>query len=352
MDISQQKTAILVVGGFHSIGLTEALREKKINYIAINPSILSLENQVPFLDKMTGNLFNISPILISNIQALSLYIATESEKELFLNGFDKEAIVEALKIIIENNGNADNVKEKLKKLEILKLETSDRDIKTAIKTMRSSLNLLIREIKNHYSPNKLTFKAVKEIVASEKIKTVSKYRDVILSELKNIFKKSNLDKKISLKRTAKDFANPQLKVKSVDIFSYIQETKQILEDIFDIKVNINKNRDNSTNVSVHSKIIGLFFDKLVGTGFDKKALNNDLLFANPKVQKWLLVGAIRGDGCALKEGYQLTMSNKNLIKQLFEISLRCGLSPFIKRDFRKHSYRKNKRSNTRKEYCQ
>jgi ribonucleotide reductase alpha subunit len=120
--------------------------------------------------------------------------------------------------------------------------------------------------------------------------------------------------------------------------SYIQETKQILEDIFDIKVNINKNRDNSTNVSVHSKIIGLFFDKLVGTGFDKKALNNDLLFANPKVQKWLLVGAIRGDGCALKEGYQLTMSNKNLIKQLFEISLRCGLSPFIKRDFRKHKW--------------
>ncbi len=117
---------------------------------------------------------------------------------------------------------------------------------------------------------------------------------------------------------------------------YIQETKKILEDIFDVNVNINPNRDNSVNVYVHSKIVGLFFDKLIGTGFDKKLLNNDLLFANPEVQKYLLIGAIRGDGCALKEGYQLTMSNKRLIKQLFEISLRCGLSPYMKRDFRKH----------------
>jgi len=114
--------------------------------------------------------------------------------------------------------------------------------------------------------------------------------------------------------------------------SYIEETKQILEDIFDIKACVNINKDNSTNVVAHSKIIALFFDKLIGTGFDKKVLNNDILFANPKVQKWLLVAAIRGDGCALSEGYQLTMSNERLIKQLFEIALRCGLSPFMKKD--------------------
>ncbi|MEA3315430.1 MAG: LAGLIDADG family homing endonuclease [Campylobacterota bacterium] len=117
--------------------------------------------------------------------------------------------------------------------------------------------------------------------------------------------------------------------------SYIEETKNILEDIFDVKVCININKDNSTNVVVHSKILALFFYELVGTGFDKKILNNDILFANPKVQKWLLVSAIRGDGCALSEGYQLTMSNEKLIQQLFEISLRCGLSPYMKNDNKK-----------------
>ncbi|MDQ7083674.1 MAG: ribonucleoside-diphosphate reductase subunit alpha [Sulfurovum sp.] len=120
--------------------------------------------------------------------------------------------------------------------------------------------------------------------------------------------------------------------------SYIEETRQILEDIFDVKVCVNVNKDNSTNVIVHSKIIALFFYKLVGTGFDKKILNNDILFANPKVQKWLLVAAIRGDGCALKEGYQLTMSNQKLIQQLFEIALRCGLSPYMKEDAQKHKF--------------
>jgi len=119
---------------------------------------------------------------------------------------------------------------------------------------------------------------------------------------------------------------------------YIEETKSILEKTFDIKAHVNINKDNSTNVSAHNKIIGLFFDALVGTGFDKKLLNNDLLFASPKVQEELLITVIRGDGCALKEGYQLTMSNKKLIKQLFEIALRCGLSPFMKRDAKKHKW--------------
>jgi len=119
---------------------------------------------------------------------------------------------------------------------------------------------------------------------------------------------------------------------------YIEETKSLIEKIFDIEVRVNENRDNSTNVAVHSKIIALFFFELVGTGFNKKILNNDILFANPKVQKSLLIGVIRGDGCALEEGYQLTMSNDKLIQQLFEIALRCGLSPYMKTDAKKHKW--------------
>jgi len=118
--------------------------------------------------------------------------------------------------------------------------------------------------------------------------------------------------------------------------SYIEETKILIEKIFDIKPIIRVNKDNSTNITLHSKIIALFFSELVGTGFDKKILNSDIIFADPSVQKSLLIGVIRGDGCALEEGYQLTMSNKKLIQQLFEISLRCGLSPFLKKDAKKH----------------
>jgi ribonucleotide reductase alpha subunit len=51
--------------------------------------------------------------------------------------------------------------------------------------------------------------------------------------------------------------------------------------------------------------------------------------ASIELQKQLLIGVIRGDGCAYSQGLQVGLSNKQLIYQLFDISLRLKLSPTI-----------------------
>jgi len=109
---------------------------------------------------------------------------------------------------------------------------------------------------------------------------------------------------------------------------YIKDTSQILENLFDVKVNIIENRDNSTSVSVHNKLLGNFLYNLVGSGFDKKYLTEVLLYA--KNQKHLLVGAFRGDGCTIDNGMAMSLSNKELIKQLYNIALREGLTPKLR----------------------
>jgi len=66
-----------------------------------------------------------------------------------------------------------------------------------------------------------------------------------------------------------------------------------------------------------------------GSGFDKKYLKSDVLFY-AKNQTHLLVGVFRGDGCTIDNGMALSLSNKDLIKQLYNIALREGLTPKIR----------------------
>ncbi len=76
---------------------------------------------------------------------------------------------------------------------------------------------------------------------------------------------------------------------------YIEDTINILEKLFEVKTNISENKDNSTSISVHNKLLGNFLYELLGSGFDKKYLSEPILYA--KNQKHILVGAFRGDGC-------------------------------------------------------
>jgi len=110
---------------------------------------------------------------------------------------------------------------------------------------------------------------------------------------------------------------------------YIDEAVKLIKDIFDYEAKVTLNSDNSTSVAIHNKIIASFFDALVGNGFNKKRLSPLIKYAFAPAQEWLLVGAFRGDGCAIEEGVQLTLSNQPLIEELFEIALRCKLSPFM-----------------------
>ena len=110
---------------------------------------------------------------------------------------------------------------------------------------------------------------------------------------------------------------------------FINEVKSLIYSIFEVDSMIKENSDNSTNVIVNSKIVASFIYELAGSGFNKKRLSPILTYAKPDNQIEMLIGVIRGDGCAIEEGYQLTLSNKELIEDLFEISLRCGLSPYM-----------------------
>jgi ribonucleotide reductase alpha subunit len=109
---------------------------------------------------------------------------------------------------------------------------------------------------------------------------------------------------------------------------YIEDTKNLLETLFDVNVFVVENRDNSTNVSVHNKLLGTFIYNLVGSGFNKKYLTDTILYAEN--QKDILVGTFRGDGCTIDNGMALSLSNKELIKQLYNIALREGLTPKIR----------------------
>ena len=116
---------------------------------------------------------------------------------------------------------------------------------------------------------------------------------------------------------------------SINETSYQQFIIDYFTRAFGIVPYLQVNRDNSTNVIISSKIIATLMYEICGTGFNTKYLKDIVMFADPEIQKYLLVGVIRGDGCTISNGYQLVLSNDKLINQLFQISLRCGLSPHM-----------------------
>lgn len=110
---------------------------------------------------------------------------------------------------------------------------------------------------------------------------------------------------------------------------YVEDIEKITEKVFGLKTFSHKNKDNSTRVSIHSIILSRLILKLVGTHFNKKYLNDIILYADPEIQKDLLVGVFRGDGCSSNSNLILSLSNRNLIEQLYIICLRNKLSPVI-----------------------
>ncbi len=117
---------------------------------------------------------------------------------------------------------------------------------------------------------------------------------------------------------------------TINLFDkYIQEDIiNILKNVFGVNkdyINIYYNRDNSIKIEVRSSLLGNFIYTLCGTYFNKKKMRNDLILSNKEFQKNILIGAIRGDGCATKEGYVLNFSNKELIEQMQVLSYRNKL---------------------------
>ncbi len=117
---------------------------------------------------------------------------------------------------------------------------------------------------------------------------------------------------------------------------YIADVVKIGKSLFNLEGFMHPRKDNSTTVMFHSKIVKDFILSLVGNGFDKKIIHPLLMDVEPSIQKFILIGVIRGDGCIYKNGCTIGMSNRNLIHQLSLICIRNKLYPCLnKRSFSK-----------------
>ena len=116
------------------------------------------------------------------------------------------------------------------------------------------------------------------------------------------------------------------------IFTFNTKEKDYVEDVSAIatmlgaRVSVSYNpTDNSTKVTIHSKPLTELLDALFGSGFNTKRLPEIVMRAPIHLQKQLFYGLIRGDGCAIVQGYTLTLSNVEIMCQLRDLALRCRL---------------------------
>ena len=111
--------------------------------------------------------------------------------------------------------------------------------------------------------------------------------------------------------------------------AWIEDVNALLVEIFEINTTININKDGSTNVYAHSKILARFFEGIIGKGFATKILPIEILQSKNDVLKEMMIGVFRGDGCALKNGMNLCLSNQNLQMQIFQLLVKLGYLPSV-----------------------
>lgn len=115
-------------------------------------------------------------------------------------------------------------------------------------------------------------------------------------------------------------------------FTFNINEKEYINDVINIidslGANVNSYDDvnqNATKIACNSKVLVALFDTLIGCGFNTKRLSKEIQLASHALQKELLVGIIRGDGCAIRSGYKVTLYNIELVRQLRDVALRLSL---------------------------
>jgi len=117
---------------------------------------------------------------------------------------------------------------------------------------------------------------------------------------------------------------------------YIKDVANLSKTLFNLEPVITENKDNSTRIALHSTYLARFIKNLVGTGYNKKKLPEEIMLASPEAQKGLIIGLFRGDGTAVSDGLRLTISNRVLAYQIFQILLRVGSLPRISEAMKNH----------------
>ena len=115
---------------------------------------------------------------------------------------------------------------------------------------------------------------------------------------------------------------------------FISDTVELCERVFGITPHLQKGSGECTCVVLHSKLAVAFMLALFGTGFDTKKLPQCVMEAPNDALEELLVGVFRGDACAVsRTQLSLSLSNHDLIIQLFQVALKIGILPIVQRPF-------------------
>ncbi len=107
---------------------------------------------------------------------------------------------------------------------------------------------------------------------------------------------------------------------------YAKDCKRIIEKTFGIKGHI-LTRKSTLDVNAYSLIISKLFDTLFGRYSDEKKAPSEYITMKKKLQKELIKGIWRGDGCMRKKDFIITSSSRALIEQIKLILLRLSVLP-------------------------
>ena len=108
--------------------------------------------------------------------------------------------------------------------------------------------------------------------------------------------------------------------------AFIDEVVQSLYDVFGVVATVkNAKSDNSTRISVHSRIVGEFFLSMFGSGYGNKKIEGSFIESDSDMLLGLLHGAFRGDGHTTNGAMVLDFVNPKLIDSIQLILNKIGI---------------------------
>ncbi len=88
------------------------------------------------------------------------------------------------------------------------------------------------------------------------------------------------------------------------------------------------------SVRVNTKLFALWLQNNFGSGFDKKRVPHWMMTADEQAQAAFLKGIADGDGTPINaQQVRITLSNEELVRQLFEIATRLGYYPTLHSEY-------------------
>ncbi len=111
---------------------------------------------------------------------------------------------------------------------------------------------------------------------------------------------------------------------------YAKDCVNIIKQLFGINSTI-KRESSVLRVTAHSLILSRLFQKLFGNYSHEKRLPHEFILLNKDLQKEIIKGMWRGDGCMRKEDFIITSSSRELIEQLKMILLRLDILPGVEK---------------------